>query len=124
MINSSNRGLAALFTGDTGAASRAFREALVLCRDMVAPRALSEALRGLAAVAAVNGDATRAATLVGAAAAHRYDKPQDPVESRVEETYLEPVRTRSRAEWDAAAPRGSRLSFEDAIVYALEEPRA
>jgi hypothetical protein len=35
MINSGNRGLAALFSGDTDTASEAFREELTLCRDMV-----------------------------------------------------------------------------------------
>ena len=37
-----------------------------------------EGLRGLAAVAVVNGNDKRAATLVGAADAHRYDPPEDP----------------------------------------------
>jgi hypothetical protein len=73
----------------------------------------------------VHGDAKRAATLVGAADAHRYDKTEDPVEARLDETFFEPARTRcgTRA-WDAAVRDGSTLTFEDAIVYALEEPRA
>ena len=84
----------------------------------------SEGLLGLAAVAAVRGDVDRAARLVGAAAAHR-TAPEDPVDARLDATFFEPARTRYGADaWDAAARDGSALSFEDAIAYALEEPRA
>ena len=84
-----------------------------------------EGLRGLAAVAAVDGDDKRAATLVGAADAHRYDKPEDPVEARLDGAFFEPARTRYGTDaWNAAAREGSALSFEDAIAYALEEPPA
>ena len=84
-----------------------------------------EGLRGLAAVAAVQGDDTRAATLVGAADAHRYDQPEDPVAGRLDETFFKPARTRcgTRA-WDAAVREASTLSFDDALAYALEESRA
>jgi predicted ATPase/DNA-binding SARP family transcriptional activator len=125
MINSGNRGLAALLTGETDTASHAFREELRLCRDLVARPVVFEGLRGLAAVAVVDGDATRAATLVGAAHAHRYDRAEDPVEVRLDETFFEPARTRCGTDaWHAAAGEGSLLSFEAAIAYALEEPRA
>ena len=56
MINSGNLGLAALLTGETDAASHAFREELRLCRDMVVRPVVFEGLRGLAAVAVVDGD--------------------------------------------------------------------
>jgi len=125
MINSGNRGLAALLTGETDTASHAFREELRLCRDMVIRPVVFEGLRGLAAVAVVDGHATRAARLVGAADAHRYDQAEDPVEARLDETFFEPARTRCGTDaWNAAAREGSELSFEDAIAYALEEPRA
>ncbi len=125
MINSGNLGLAALLTGETVAASHAFREELRLCRDMVVRPVVFEGALGLAALAALHGDDKRAATLVGASAAHRYDKATDPIEVRLEETFLEPARTRcgTRA-WDAAVREGSTLSFEDAIAYALEAPPA
>jgi predicted ATPase/DNA-binding SARP family transcriptional activator len=123
MINSGNLGLAALLTGETDTASHAFREELTLCRDMVVRPVAAEGLRGLAAVAAVSGDDTRAATLVGAADAHRYDQVEDPVEARLDETFFEPARTRGETDaWNAAAREGSVLGFEDAIAYALEEP--
>ena len=123
MINSGNLGLASLLTGETDTASHAFREELTLCREMVVRPHAFEGLRGLAAVAAVNRDPKRAATLVGAAGAHRYDNPEDPVEPRLDEEFFEPARTLCGTDaWDAAAREGGALSFEDAIAYALEEP--
>jgi non-specific serine/threonine protein kinase len=123
MINHGNVGLAALLTGETDAASHAFREELRLCRELVARPVVFEGLHGLAAVAVAHDDAKRAATLVGAADAHRYDKPVDPVETRLGETFFEPARARSGTEtWNAAVHEGSALSFDDAIAYALEEP--
>jgi hypothetical protein len=125
MINSGNRGLVALLSAEIDAASHAFREELRLCRDMVVRPVVFEGLRGLAAVAVVHGNTERAATLVGAAAAHRYDNRGDPVEVRLDATFFEPARTRCVTdEWNAAVHEGSVLSFEDAIAYALEEPRA
>jgi predicted ATPase/class 3 adenylate cyclase len=125
MVNSGNLGLAALLTGETDNASHAFREELNLCRDMVVRTVAFEGLRGLAAVAVVDGDDERAAALVGAADAHRYDQAENPVEARLDETFFEPARARCGPNtWNAAAREGSALSFEDAIAYALEEPRA
>jgi hypothetical protein len=125
MITSGNLGVAALLTGETDAASRAFGDELGLCGDMVGRPVVFEGLRGLAAVAVVHGDDMRAATLVGAAETHRYDRPEDPVEVRLDQTFFEPARARCGTDaWNAAAREGSLLSFEDAIAYALEEPRA
>jgi predicted ATPase/class 3 adenylate cyclase len=120
MINTGNVGLAALLVGQTETASAAFREELSLCRDMVVRPVAFEGLRGLAAVAVVRGDDHRAATLVGAAKAHRYDTAEDPVEARLADTFFEPARSRTGSgEWDAAAREGSTLGFEAAIAYAL-----
>jgi predicted ATPase/class 3 adenylate cyclase len=119
-----NAGMAALLTGDTDAAHHAFREELVFSRDIVSPRSASEGLKGLAAVAAVRNDAHRAARLAGAAAAQRDDAPQDEVEARLDAAFIHPARTRHGTEaWDAAARDGGTLSLEDAIAYALQEPR-
>jgi predicted ATPase/class 3 adenylate cyclase len=124
MINSGNVGLAALLSGETDTASHALREELSLCRDMVVRPVAFEGLRGLAAVAVVRGDDKRAATLVGAAEVHRYEKAEDPVEARLDATFFEPARARCGSEaWSAAAREGSALSFEEAIAYALEEAR-
>ena len=122
MINSGNVGLAALLTGKTDDASDAFREELVLCRETVVRPHAFEGLRGLAAVAAVHGEDRRAAALVGAADAHRYDQPEDPVEATLEAVFFEPARTRCGSHaWDAAAREGGALGFEAAIAYALAE---
>jgi hypothetical protein len=73
----------------------------------------------------VGGDTKRAATLVGAADAHRYGEPEDAVDVRLDTAFFEPARTRHGADaWDASAREGSVLSFEDVIAYALEEPHA
>ena len=122
MINSGNLGLAALLSGETETASHAFHEELTLCREMVVRPVVFEALRGLAAIAVVHGDDTRAARLVGGADAHRYDKPEDTVEARLEAAFFEPARARCGTDaWKAAALEGRTLSFEAAIAYALEE---
>lgn len=118
-----NAGMAALLTGDTGAARQAFSEELGLCGVLVAPRFACEGLNGLAAVASLLDDTDRAARLAGAATAHRDDKQKDEVEARVDATFIEPARARhGTAAWDAAAHDGATLSFDAAIAYALQEP--
>jgi predicted ATPase len=125
MLISGNLALAALLTGEIDAASRAFREELRLCREMVVRPLVFEGLRGLAAVAVVGGDATRAATLVGAAATHRYGEPEDALDARLDKAFFEHARTRHGAEaWDTTARDAGGLSLEDAIAYALEESPA
>ena len=125
MLFHGNFGLTALLTGDTEAAHHAFREELALCRELVVPATTSEGLLGLAAVAAVRSDDDRAARLSGAAAAHRYRQTENPVDRKLDATFLQPARARrGPGEWDAAARDGGTLTFEDAIVYALEEPPA
>ena len=68
--------------------SHAFCDELRLCRDLVVRHVAFEGLRGLAAVAVVHGDTKRAATLVGAAATHRYGRAEDPVEVRLDERFF------------------------------------
>jgi hypothetical protein len=114
-----NSGIASLLGGDIDAAQEAFREELGLSR-VVAPRFAGEALNGLAAVAAIRNDTVRAARLAGAAAVHRDDGPQDEVEARLDTAFIQPARRRQGADaWDAAARDGGKLSFEDAVTYAL-----
>ena len=124
MLLRGNLGLAALLTGDTETARQAFREELRLCRELVVLPIASEGLRGLAAVAVNDGDTNRAATLLGAATAHRYGEPHDALHARLETAFFETARTRHGVEaWDAATCDGAALSFQDAIAYALEERR-
>jgi tetratricopeptide (TPR) repeat protein len=124
MIVSGNLGLAALLTGETDVARDAFREELQLCRELVV-RPIAEGLRGLAAVAVISNDVERAARLLGAATAHRYDEAEDPLDTRLRATFFEPARARWGVDaWSAAVYDGAALSFEDAVAYALDEPRA
>jgi hypothetical protein len=124
MMLAGNGGLAALFTGDVATAGDAFREELTLCRRLVVPPFAREALMGLAAVAAAEGEDDRAARLRGAAEAFRYDDPVDEVQERLATVFFAPARERHGPEaWDAAAREGNALSFADAVAYGLEEER-
>jgi hypothetical protein len=124
MVFRGNQGLAALLTGDTDAAEDAFLDELRLCRELVVLPLASEGLQGLAAVTVIRGDDHRAARLLGAAAEDRRDRAGDPVEARLDTEFFEPARTRHGAHaWDAAARDGGTLSFDNAIAYALQEPR-
>jgi len=125
MLLRGKAGQAALLSGDTEVARQAFREALELCRERVVLPFAADGVTGLAAVAAAgDDDLDRAARLTGAAAAHHYDEPEDPVNVRLEATFLEPARARYGADaWDAGVREGAALSFEDAIAYALDERR-
>lgn len=50
---------------------------------------------------------------------------QDPVKVRLDETFFERSGARCGIDaWNAAAREGNVMSFEDAIAYALNEPRA
>jgi hypothetical protein len=125
MILRGNTGLAALLTGETDAARDAFREELEICRELVALPIASEGLLGLAAVSVVHGDLNQAARLRGAATAHGYGQQQDAMEARLEAAFFATARRRHGADaWDAAVRAGAQLSFENAIAYALDEPRA
>jgi tetratricopeptide (TPR) repeat protein len=117
-------GLAALLTEDFAGAVAAFREQLELARELVALPAAGEGLRGLAAVAARDGDLDRAGRLCGAAGAHRYGQPEHPFDVRVRETFIAPAQVRHGAEaWGTAVRAGAALGFHDAIAYALSEPQ-
>jgi hypothetical protein len=123
MLLLGNAGVAALVGGDTEAADAAFREELTLSRELVVPPAASEALTWLAAVAAVDNELERCARLVGAAAAHPHDS-VDLVSARLGATILEPARTRFGVDaWDVGLREGAALRFNEAIAFALDEPR-
>jgi predicted ATPase/class 3 adenylate cyclase len=124
MMLEGNRGLVALFTGDTPAARDAFREELRLSRELVVQPFAHEGLMGLAAVATIDADDDRAARLLGASESLRSD-PVDTVQERLATQFVAPARERHGAEaWDAAEREGRALTFADAVAYGLEEPRA
>jgi hypothetical protein len=106
-------------------AQHGFREELMLSRELAAMPFAHEGLLGLAAVAAAHDDVERAARLSGAAEAHRYGQPKDPVDERIDASFFEPARRHCRRDvWDATRRDGAGLSLEDAIAYALDEPAA
>ena len=117
-----NLGLVALYEGARDEASSRFRRAVALARDSGQKRTLVEGLYGLAAVAAMDGDAERSARLRAAADAifEAMALPHSAPEQFIIERYLEPagagladdVQARARAE-------GGSLTVEQAVAYAL-----
>ena len=125
MINSGNLGLAALLTGETDAASHAFREELRLCRDMVvAARGVRRPPRpGRRRRGARRRQARRDTRRRRCRTPLRPGRGSGRGQARGDVLRARPHTVRHRA-WNAAAREGSTLSFEDAIAYALEEPPA
>ena len=125
MINSGNLGLAALLTGDTDTAfARVPRGAHALPRDgrparrVRRPPRPRRRRRGRTATTSAPRPSSAPPTRTATTSA------EDPVEARLDAAFFEPARTRYGADaWDAAAREGGTLSFEDAIAYALQEPR-
>jgi predicted ATPase/class 3 adenylate cyclase len=115
-----NLGWAALRRGDHERARTLYQECLVLCRELGNKLVAAESLEGLACVAAVRGEVEQSARLFGAADAllKAQDISHRPAERALREPYLTAARSRSnKALWEA----GSKMTFEEAIEYALAE---
>ncbi|MFE1475902.1 BTAD domain-containing putative transcriptional regulator [Streptomyces cyaneofuscatus] len=123
-------GFVAELRGDAHAAAAHHLAGLEIARALAEPRALALSLEGLAGAAALPGDAaaaTRAATLLGAAAAarHRAGAPLPPAER----ADVDRVTAAARAALGAAAfseayERGARLDPEEAGRQARTAPTA
>ncbi|MFF2700315.1 BTAD domain-containing putative transcriptional regulator [Streptomyces cyaneofuscatus] len=123
-------GFVAELRGDAHAAAAHHLAGLEIARTLAEPRALALSLEGLAGAAALPGDAaaaTRAATLLGAAAAarHRAGAPLPPAER----ADVDRVTAAARAALGAAAfseayERGARLNPEEAGRQARTAPTA
>jgi predicted ATPase/DNA-binding SARP family transcriptional activator len=127
VLNSTIAGTSAmahLFTGDFPRAREEFVRVLRICVANAFTFAADEALAGLAALAATEGQHERAARLLGASLAMGYPAPIDrPNLDRIEHHYLSPARMRhGPAAWDRAMATGAAMSPEQAITYALENP--
>ena len=123
MLVRGNAAMAALLAGDVEAARSAFRDELRLSRELGFLPFVFEGLRGLAAIAAADGDPDRAARLCGAAERHRHDQPDDAPQAQLDATFLDAARARCGADaWEAAFRDGAELSVGDAIGYALHDP--
>jgi non-specific serine/threonine protein kinase len=113
-----NLGWAALGRGDVEEAEVKYQESLMLCRELGNKLVAAESLQGLACVAGKRGDMERSARLFGAADAlfrarnFSHDLPE---EQELRESYLEAALERNSATWKV----GSKLTFEEAIEYAL-----
>jgi predicted ATPase len=122
MLVRGNEAMAVLLAGDLEAARFAFREELRLCRDLGFVPFVYEGLRGLAAIAAADGDDDRVARLCGAAERHRHGQPDDAAQARLDVTF-DSARARCGADaWDAAFRAGGELGVGEAIAYAIGEP--
>ena len=113
-----NLGWAAWLRGEVEKAEILYQESLMLCRELGNKLVAAESLQGLACVAGKRGEFERSARLFGAAdslfrARHISHLP---AERALREPYLKSALSPSnRAAW----VEGSKLTFEEAIEYAL-----
>jgi predicted ATPase/class 3 adenylate cyclase len=117
-----NLGNVSLFSGDYAAAIERYRECLRSCQHIGDTRVSLEAMRGIAAAAAVEGNSGRAATLCGAIDALHRKSGGTPSSAEVamEAKLIAPVRERVGTEdWDAAAATGAGLDIDAAIEWAV-----
>jgi predicted ATPase/DNA-binding SARP family transcriptional activator len=117
-----NVGLARLFLEQLEQAREAFSEAVALCREAGSQNIVDEALLGMAAVAALRGEYSRAAGLAGAARAHSSggSLSERAVWQRLSDI-LAAAREQFGAErWDRAERLGGALSVHEAIDLAIE----
>jgi tetratricopeptide (TPR) repeat protein len=114
-----NIGLAALFSGDYDRARAAFEEQVRLCVMQGDEALAAEGLGGLAAIAAVEGAAERAARLLGAG--ERIGSVADAdVMDRLEREFFASARERlGDIEWSAAHAAGAALGLSEAAELAL-----
>ncbi len=119
-----NLAAVAICEGDRDEADRRFRQALVHAREPRARPTIASALFGLAAVAAMDGDAERAVRLHGAADGlmKAMEAPLWGLDQLIVEQYVDPageglpqdVRERTLKE-------GAAMSLDEAVAYTLDE---
>jgi predicted ATPase len=115
-----NVGLAHLLAGNLSEARTAYEDQLELCAGQSFRSGPDEALVGLAAISACEGQFERAARLFGAARALGYPNTPaaEPIHARLEREYLAAARSRYGPEaWRRAEDTGAALSFEDAVAF-------
>ena len=117
-----NLGLVAFAQGNADAARAYFEQSLALYETLGERGSLAACLDGLAGVHAVNGEAERAAQLLGAAEALRaaIGEPVQPTDRIDYERFVAAARSRlDEASFTAAWSAGARLTPEEAIALAL-----
>ena len=121
-------GHAALVDRDTDRAGALLRNSLTAFRHLAEPGGTAEGLVGLAAVHALQGNATRAALLAGAADRLRdsYAGRQLPLDERASGRYLAVAQILLGPEaWSQAWAEGRELRLDSAIDLALDsEPQS
>ena len=115
-----NIGLAALLSGNLQVAAGAFRAEIAAARGEPLLYPLSEALSGLAAIAALEDDPLRTAMLLGAVEALHTHGHHPVIAAELERQFYAPARARTTMdEWRSAHGEGGRLSLEHALDAAL-----
>jgi hypothetical protein len=116
-----NEGLAALLDGDDAAAEVALRKELELAGELRLASLISEALQGLAALAAARQE-DDLATILRAAGTAMQTHP-DPVLDERLDRWFTPCRERLGGDrWVELVQQGSRLSMEQAVALATTDP--
>jgi hypothetical protein len=120
MLVIGNLGLAALFTADLERAAAHFAEQVRLSREHAVSWMAAEGIGGLAAIAARQGEAERAARLLGAAESLA-NVLTDAAGLRLEREFFSPAREQlGETRWRAAYADGARLGFDEAVSLALQ----
>jgi hypothetical protein len=124
-VNFGNLGLAHLFLGEVCRARDEFIEEVVLCSQQALRYGVEEGLAGLDAIAAHDRADERAARLIGAAhALGKRGLGQDQILARLERDYFAAARARiGEHDWRHAEQDGEAMSNDEAITYALCQPR-
>ena len=114
-----NAALAALFAGDLAGAQEGFANELNASIRLADDLLLSEALIGLAAIAAASGRDELAARLCGAAEATGHVAQSPPVDVRLDARFFAPARERlGKGSWEAAQAGGRALKPSEALAIS------
>jgi hypothetical protein len=101
------------------------KQSLRVSQDLGDKLVASDSVEGLACTAGARGEAERSAILFGAAEGLREAEgyQQAPRDHSLREPYLAAARSLvDEAAWSASWEEGRSMEYEDAIVYALEDP--
>ncbi|MBA3366192.1 MAG: tetratricopeptide repeat protein [Actinobacteria bacterium] len=117
-----NLALVALFSEEYTLAETRLRKSVTLAQEVGGKLALIEALRAYAALEVARGHHERAGSLWGAAdgLADLAGGDPSPAVSKLRERFLEPaLRDAGSAQFEAARSEGRKMTFEEALEYAL-----
>jgi non-specific serine/threonine protein kinase len=115
-----NLGWAALLRGDLERAQSLHKESLMLCRELGNKLIAAESLEGLACAAGTMGQVDRSVRMFAAADALRRAQgvAQLPEERALREPHLTAA---SSQHYEGAWAEGTKMTFEEAIEYALSK---